>query len=94
MEVHLTIKYERFPFSDFLYNYVKISHFGLSQACEENRIPETEGSGRNIFLTKFYARPNRTRNLQVLPVYKTTRTNRAWPHVNMVRLLGARAVLE
>ena len=89
----MCLKYERFPFSDFLYNYVEISHFGLSQACEKNRIPETEGSGRNIFLTKFYARPNCTRNLQVLPVSKTSRTNRAWPHVNMVRLLGARAVL-
>ena len=31
--------------------YVKIGHFGLNQACEENRIPETEGSGRNIFIT-------------------------------------------
>ena len=48
----MCLKYERFPFYDFLYNYVKIRHFGLKQACEENRIPETEGSGRNIFLTR------------------------------------------
>ena len=89
----MCLKYERFPFYDFLYNYVKIRHFGLNKACEENRIPETEGSGRYIFLTKFYARPNCTRNLQVFPVSKTSRTNRAWPHVNMVRLLGTRAVL-
>ena len=49
--------------------YVKILHFGLNQ---ENRIPEKEGSGRNIFITKFYARPNCRRNLQVLPVSKTS----------------------
>ena len=37
--------------------YVKIRHFGLNQACKENHIPEMEGSGRNIFITKFYALP-------------------------------------
>ena len=59
--------------------------------CEENHIPETEGSGRNIFITKLYARPsNCTRSL---PVSKTSRDNRIWPHVDMVRLLGAHVIL-
>ena len=73
---------------------VKIRHFGLTQACEENRIPEREGSGRKIFITKLYARlSNCKRHLPVLPVFKTSRANRTWPHVNMVRLLGARATV-
>ena len=42
--------------------YVKIRHFGLN----EDRIPEKEGSGRNIYITKRYTRPsNCTRNLPV-----------------------------
>ena len=49
----------------------KDSSFWIEEASEENRIPETEGSGRNIFITKHYARPsNCTRNLPVLPVSK------------------------
>ena len=74
--------------------YVKIRHFGLNKRAKRTAFQKRKVLGRNMFITKLYACPsNCTRNLPVLPVSKTSRANRTWPHVNMVRLLGAHAVL-